>query len=72
MVGSQEGLGRVEDISGKSGTGRGTLGKVQDKSGDLGEVRDWSGDPPEGPGRVEYTMGSPRLVKGTSKICGTG
>ena len=35
------------------GTGRGTLGEVQDRSGKLLEVRDGLADPQGGPGRFE-------------------
>ena len=57
-------------ILGRSGTGWGTRGDVQDGLGDLGEVRetleeiwDGSGDPPKSPGRV----GGPSERSGTGR-----
>ena len=49
-----------------------TLLEVREGSGSLGEIRDGSGDPPEGPGRVEYTMGSPGCLRGPLGRSGTG
>ena len=50
---SWAGPGQFVEPSGRSRTGLGTLGEVQDGSGEtLGEVRDGSGDPLGVPGRV--------------------
>ena len=68
---------RVEGRSGRSGTGRGNLGEVLDRSGtineiedlsgNLGEVQDGSRDPRGGPGSVGGPSGRSGTGRGTQR-----